>query len=147
VDLWTLRTHAGASGGVGGGGSAGRVDCDAAHSRMGGVADSRPVQSEWALGTATDLTLTRPFDPLGTGVTTDEQTRVGAWIMMGSTLPFLFAQLPLLPWHLEDGPMAALGGYIVATVGLLAYSAFQVSRILLIFFLGECISMPAKKRC
>jgi hypothetical protein len=98
-------------------------------------------------GTATDLTLTRPFDPLGTGVTTDEQTRVGAWIMMASTLPFLFAQLPLLPGHLEDGPTAALGGCIVATVGLLAYSAYQVSRILLIFFLGECISMPAQKRC
>lgn len=26
-------------------------------------------------GTATDLTLTRPLDPFGTGVTTDEQTR------------------------------------------------------------------------
>ncbi|KAG0600784.1 hypothetical protein M758_11G060700 [Ceratodon purpureus] len=78
-------------------------------------------------GTATDLTLTRPFDPIGTGVTTDEQTRVGAWIMMVSTLPFLFAQLPLLPGHLEDGPTAALGGCIVASVGLLAYSAYQVA--------------------
>jgi len=26
-------------------------------------------------GTAAELTLTRPFDPIGTGVTTDEQTR------------------------------------------------------------------------
>lgn len=53
--------------------------------------------------------------------------RVGAWIMMASTLPFLFAQLPLLPGHLEDGPTAALGGCIVASIGLLAYSAYQVS--------------------
>lgn len=26
-------------------------------------------------GTAAELTLTKPFDPVGTGVTTDEQTR------------------------------------------------------------------------
>lgn len=78
-------------------------------------------------GTATDLTLTRPLDPFGTGVTTDEQTRVGAWIMMASTLPYLFVQLPLLPNHLIDGPKGALEGCIVASAGLLLYSAYQVA--------------------
>jgi len=53
--------------------------------------------------------------------------RVGAWIMMASTLPFLFAQLPLLPGHELDGPQAALSGGIVASIGLLAYCAYQVS--------------------
>lgn len=78
-------------------------------------------------GTAVELTLTRPFDPIGTGVTTDEQTRVGAWIMMASTLPFLFAQLPLLPGHELNGPQAAISGGIVASIGLLAYCAYQVA--------------------
>jgi len=53
--------------------------------------------------------------------------RVGAWTMMASTLRFLFAQLPLLPGHELDGPQAALSGGIVASIGLLAYCAYQVS--------------------
>lgn len=45
---------------------------------------------------------------------------------MASTLPFVFAQLPLLPGHLADGPQAALSGGVVASLGLVAYCAYQV---------------------
>ncbi|CAI7824306.1 unnamed protein product [Closterium sp. NIES-53] len=42
---------------------------------------------------ARDKTLTRPWDLKGTGVTTDEQTRLGAWIMMATVVPFLIMQV------------------------------------------------------
>jgi hypothetical protein len=47
--------------------------------------------------------------------------------MMASTLPFLFAQLPLLPGHIANGPQGALAGCIFATLGLFSYSAYQVT--------------------
>ncbi|BBN06185.1 hypothetical protein MPTK1_3g19130 [Marchantia polymorpha subsp. ruderalis] len=78
-------------------------------------------------GTAKDRTLTKPSDFSGTGVTTDEQTRVGAWIMMLSTIPYLCVQVPLLDGHPTEGPEAALVGCIVAVVGVLAYCTYQVS--------------------
>ncbi|CAK9861780.1 unnamed protein product [Sphagnum jensenii] len=77
--------------------------------------------------TAQDGTLTRGLNLLGTGVTTDEQTRVGAYIMMASTFPFLVVQLPLLPGRLLDGSHADIAGCIVAFLGLLAYSTYQVA--------------------
>ncbi|CAI7890222.1 unnamed protein product [Closterium sp. NIES-54] len=45
---------------------------------------------------AKDRTLTRPYNWYRTGVTTDEQTRIGAWIMMGSVVPFIIMQIPLM---------------------------------------------------
>ncbi|CAM6121703.1 unnamed protein product [Calypogeia fissa] len=78
-------------------------------------------------GTAEDRKLTRPLDWAGTGVTTDEQTRVGAWIMVLSALPFVVVQIPLLDGHPSEGPEAALTGSIVSFVSVLAYSFYQVS--------------------
>lgn len=40
-------------------------------------------------GTATDLTLTRQFDPFGTGVTTDEQTRYPNFLLLFRFLTFV----------------------------------------------------------
>jgi len=53
-------------------------------------------------------------------------SRVGAYIMMASTFPFLVVQLPLLPGRLLDGSHADIAGCIVAFLGLLAYSTYQV---------------------
>jgi hypothetical protein len=46
--------------------------------------------------------------------------------MMASTFPFLVVQLPLLPGRLLDGSHADIAGCIVAFLGLLAYSTYQV---------------------
>ncbi|KAL3693674.1 hypothetical protein R1sor_007325 [Riccia sorocarpa] len=78
-------------------------------------------------GTAKDRTLTKSLDWTGTGVTTDEQTRVGAWIMMLSTIPFICVQVPLLDGNPAEGPEAALAGCVIAVVGLVAYCIYQVS--------------------
>ena len=75
-------------------------------------------------GTAVDRTLTKPFAE--TGVTTDEQTKVGATIMALSALPFLIVQIPLLDGHPAEGPEAALIGAVVCAVGLVAYGTYQV---------------------
>ncbi|KAL2633862.1 hypothetical protein R1flu_005341 [Riccia fluitans] len=78
-------------------------------------------------GTAKDRVLTRSLDWTGTGVTTDEQTRVGAWIMMLSTVPYICVQVPLLDGHPAEGPEAAVVGCVISAVGLLAYCTYQVS--------------------
>eukprot|EP00897_Mesotaenium_endlicherianum_P006335 jgi/Mesen1/572/ME000107S10807 len=78
-------------------------------------------------GTAQDRTLTRGTDLAGTGITTDEQTRWGAWVMALSTIPFLIVQTPLLDGHPAQGPEAALVGCIVAGAGVVAYCAYQVA--------------------
>lgn len=54
--------------------------------------------------------------------------RVGAWIMMLSTIPYLCVQVPLLDGHPTEGPEAALVGCIVAVVGVLAYCTYQVCK-------------------
>jgi len=62
-----------------------------------------------------------------TGVTTDAQTRVGAWIMAISCLPYLIIQVPLIDGHTSEGPEAALIGTIVCAVGFVGYSVYQVA--------------------
>ncbi|KAI5054922.1 hypothetical protein GOP47_0030067 [Adiantum capillus-veneris] len=77
--------------------------------------------------TAKDLTLTHGFDLFRTGITTDEQTRWGALIMIASGAPYICAQLPLLDKHPEQGPESALAGCILALSGLVLYSGYQIA--------------------
>lgn len=77
---------------------------------------------------AIDRTLTRPWDFTKTGVTTDEQTRKGAWIMVGTIVPFFIMQVPIL-LHGDlriQGHWASLVGLIVAGAGLVFYCTYQV---------------------
>lgn len=77
--------------------------------------------------TAKDLTLTRGFDLFRTGITTDEQTRWGALIMIASGAPYVCAQLPLLDRHPEQGPESALTGCILALSGVVLYCSYQIA--------------------
>jgi len=77
---------------------------------------------------AVDRTLTRPWDFTKTGVTTDEQTRKGAWIMVGTIIPFFIMQVPIL-LHGDlriQGHWASLLGLLVASAGLVFYCTYQV---------------------
>eukprot|EP00899_Mesostigma_viride_P029738 jgi/Mesvir1/994/Mv17534-RA.1 len=80
-------------------------------------------------GTAVDLKLTHGFDLQRTGVTTDEQTKVGALIMMATCLPYLLIQIPVITGHIvdEQGHLFAGLASAVAIAGLIGYSAYQVS--------------------
>ncbi|CAI5463408.1 unnamed protein product [Closterium sp. Yama58-4] len=80
---------------------------------------------------AKDRTLTRPYNWYRTGVTTDEQTRIGAWIMMGSVVPFIIMQIPLMDgasgeYYEQQSRIAALLGLLLSFAGLVAYCAYQV---------------------
>eukprot|EP00271_Cylindrocystis_brebissonii_P020378 TRINITY_DN6718_c0_g1_i1.p1 TRINITY_DN6718_c0_g1~~TRINITY_DN6718_c0_g1_i1.p1 ORF type:complete len:627 (-),score=84.68 TRINITY_DN6718_c0_g1_i1:441-2321(-) len=78
-------------------------------------------------GTAKDRTLTPGWNLLGTGVTTDEQTRIGAWIMIVSAIPFIVVQIPLIfDVESSDGSTAAFIGMITCFVFLILYCLFQV---------------------
>jgi len=78
-------------------------------------------------GRAQDRTLTRGWDPVGTGVTTDGQTRLGARLMMLSTVPYLVVQIPLIDGHPAEGPEAAVIGATICGAGFVLYSIYQVS--------------------
>ncbi|GJP45437.1 hypothetical protein CLOM_g4828 [Closterium sp. NIES-68] len=78
---------------------------------------------------AKDKTLTRPWDMVRTGVTTDEQTRLGAWIMMGTVVPFVIMQVPFMDggqYPEYQARITALLGMLLSTAGLIAYCAYQV---------------------
>ena len=61
------------------------------------------------------------------GVTTDEQTRWGAWIMVATLLPYLVLQIPLLDGQQDtQGHTAALVAMILSFLGLIAYCVYQV---------------------
>eukprot|EP00899_Mesostigma_viride_P023941 jgi/Mesvir1/4731/Mv10006-RA.1 len=77
-------------------------------------------------GTAKDKTLTKGCSLTETGVTTDTQTRYGAWIMMISTLPYFIIQGPLLLNRPDKWNHAALIGAIICWVSLAMYCCYQV---------------------
>ena len=74
---------------------------------------------------AIDRRLTRSFDLTNTGVTTDESTKLNAYIMMASALLYLTPQIPTFMGEAHDPSAAGLGG-ILCIVALAAYCAFQV---------------------
>lgn len=77
--------------------------------------------------TAKDRTLTKGYSPTETGVTVDEQTKTGAWIMLITVLPYLVIAIPLLDRHKRSqGKIAALIGLIVAIIGIIGYCTYQV---------------------
>ncbi|EKX52502.1 hypothetical protein GUITHDRAFT_159252 [Guillardia theta CCMP2712] len=76
-------------------------------------------------GMAIDRRLTRSFDLTNTGVTTDESTKLNAYIMMASALLYLTPQIPTFMGEAHDPSAAGLGG-ILCIVALAAYCAFQV---------------------
>lgn len=61
------------------------------------------------------------------GVTTDEQTRWGAWIMVATLLPYLVLQIPLADGQQDmQGHTAALVAMGLSFLGLIAYCIYQV---------------------
>ena len=91
-------------------------------------------------GRAKDKTLTKGWRPGGnmrlsrhtvmdmlseTGVTTDDTTRQNAYIMVATSLLYLFPQVPAFLGE-EHDPQAALMGCVACFVVLAAYCAFQV---------------------
>eukprot|EP00270_Netrium_digitus_P012395 TRINITY_DN401_c0_g1_i6.p1 TRINITY_DN401_c0_g1~~TRINITY_DN401_c0_g1_i6.p1 ORF type:complete len:648 (+),score=189.53 TRINITY_DN401_c0_g1_i6:189-2132(+) len=76
---------------------------------------------------AKDRKLTRPLDVFSTGVTCDDQTRLGAILMMMSVIPYIIMQIPLIFGDSKlHGRTAALIGLILAGAGLIAYCTYQV---------------------
>ena len=78
-----------------------------------------------ARGVAIDKTLTRPSDMVKTGVTTDEATRINAYIMIASALLYLSPQIPTFVGKSHDPFMAWAGG-VACLTALAAYCVYQV---------------------
>ncbi|CAM6118451.1 unnamed protein product [Calypogeia fissa] len=77
---------------------------------------------------AKDKTLTKGWSLTGTGVTTDQQTRVASWIMIATVLPYLVAQAPkMLGLSKEIGSMFVLVACAICVMGLASYCAYQVA--------------------
>ncbi|CAM6100565.1 unnamed protein product [Calypogeia fissa] len=74
---------------------------------------------------AKDKTLTHPWSLKGTGVTTDQQTRVASWIMVVTVLPYLVAQTPVV-FGWSEGSTFVLAGCIISVIGLASYCTYQV---------------------
>lgn len=70
-------------------------------------------------------TLTKKFDLYGTGISLDSQTKISAWIMMISVLPYIVVQIPRLFGHPVTLPFKVTG-CILAIIGLLGYCGYQV---------------------
>ncbi|CAG9462465.1 unnamed protein product [Pedinophyceae sp. YPF-701] len=76
-------------------------------------------------GTSIDRRLTKPCDFFHTGVTAEDSTRPGSWIMSATTALYLVVQVPAMLGH-ADSPGAALVGCMMCIVALAAYCAYQV---------------------
>lgn len=77
---------------------------------------------------AKDKTLTNPWSLKGTGVTTDQQTRVASWIMVVTVLPYLVAQMPVVfGWSANMGSICVLIGCAISVLGLASYCLYQVT--------------------
>lgn len=78
-------------------------------------------------GSAKDRTLTKGWHPSQTGVTVDSQTKMGAWIMILTVVPYLVIAIPLIDQHKRSqGKVAALIGLIISLIGVIGYCAYQV---------------------
>ena len=77
-------------------------------------------------GTAIPATLTRPWNLLRTGITTDDFTPTGALIMMCTAALYLIVQVPALVWGPQEQSMALVGSF-VCLLTLAGYCAFQAS--------------------
>lgn len=77
---------------------------------------------------AKDRTLTKGWSLTGTGVTTDQQTRVASWIMIVTVLPYLLAQAPVVfGWSEKAGRLFVLVGCVISVIGLASYCMYQVA--------------------
>ncbi|KAL2649699.1 hypothetical protein R1flu_017827 [Riccia fluitans] len=84
-----------------------------------------PIQGQLV---AKDKQLTKGYSLTGTGVTTDQQTRVSSWIMMVTVIPYLVAQSPVIfNWSEKTGRITVLLGCALALIGLVSYCTYQVA--------------------
>ena len=74
-------------------------------------------------GVAVNKRLTRPYDFMTTGVTTDSATMINSHIMILSAFLYLFPQVPTFMGYPHD-PSAAFWGGVACLVSLAAYCAF-----------------------
>lgn len=81
-----------------------------------------------AQGSAVNKTLTRGFDPVNTGVTTDEGVRIGARVMALSALLYGSVQIPAFLGDTED-PLAALVGSLACFATAIGYCVYQVQNV------------------
>lgn len=70
-------------------------------------------------------TLTKKYSLYGTGISMDSQTKISAWIMIISVLPFIVVQFPKLFGHPVTFPFKVTS-CILAIIGLLGYCGYQV---------------------
>ncbi|XP_002987555.2 sodium/calcium exchanger NCL1 [Selaginella moellendorffii] len=75
---------------------------------------------------AKDKTLTRKFDVSKTGVTTDAQTKVSAWIMLITVIPYILAQLPKIIRQPQLGRFFIILSCVLSFGSLLAYCIYQI---------------------
>ncbi|GJP45438.1 hypothetical protein CLOM_g4828 [Closterium sp. NIES-68] len=134
ICVWPGRQQgAGAGGGAGGHGRAGGQHRHDPHRGVGGLAAVRALrpggEAEGQRGQGPGSQGQDAHAPLGHGVTTDEQTRLGAWIMMGTVVPFVIMQVPFMDggqYPEYQARITALLGMLLSTAGLIAYCAYQV---------------------
>jgi hypothetical protein len=77
-------------------------------------------------GVAVNKKLSKGWDSTQTGVTSDEPTRINAYIMVASGLLYLIPQVPAFCGYPHD-PAAALAGTITCLVCLALYCLYQVN--------------------
>ncbi|KAJ7294449.1 hypothetical protein O6H91_Y256600 [Diphasiastrum complanatum] len=75
---------------------------------------------------AKERTLTKPFSLSGTGATTDSQTKVAAWIMIMTVIPYLLAQLPRALNIPSLGPIFVIISCVLSFLALISYCIYQV---------------------
>ncbi|XP_002974272.2 sodium/calcium exchanger NCL1 [Selaginella moellendorffii] len=88
-----------------------------------GRCDLYPVHADLV---AKDRTLTRGFSLTGTGITTDSQTTVSAWIMIATVFPYVLAQLPHLLHRPSYGHPFAVVSCVISFCALFIYCGYQV---------------------
>lgn len=88
-------------------------------------------------GMAVNKTLTKGFDPVNTGVTTDSGVKNGALVMALSALLYGSVQIPAFLGDTED-PLAALVGALACFATAIGYCVYQV---------GSCAMSSPNKWC
>ncbi|KAJ7298459.1 hypothetical protein O6H91_Y577200 [Diphasiastrum complanatum] len=75
---------------------------------------------------AKERTLTKGLNLIDTGVTTDSQTRVAAWIMVLTVIPYILPQLPRIIKKPSLGTPLVVLSCVLAFVALLCYCVYQI---------------------
>ncbi|KAJ7554652.1 hypothetical protein O6H91_05G002100 [Diphasiastrum complanatum] len=75
---------------------------------------------------AKERTLTKGLNLIDTGVTTDSQTRVAAWIMVLTVIPYILPQLPRIINKPSLGTPLVVLSCVLSFIALLCYCVYQI---------------------